>query len=123
MIYSIKEWRLPHIHVRAEETPLSLCEGPDLSFWQVDEELVFAGAVVGHPLFFATFDRDRILAISTGWNHTVPCPRRSPRRFVVFRPPVEKISSALSDFLIFFRKSDRALAIFLQEDEKLQTSY
>ena len=53
MIYSIKDYRpLPRSHVGVEETPLALCEGPDLSSGQLDKELVFAGAVVGHPVFF-----------------------------------------------------------------------
>ena len=51
MIYSIKDYRLPRSHSRVEETPLAVCEGPDLSFGQVDEELFFASAVVGHPVF------------------------------------------------------------------------
>ena len=82
-------------HVGVEETPLALCKRPDFYFWQVDKELVFAGAVVGHPVFSATFDRNRMLAMSPEWIHTVPYPGRPPWRSVVVRPPVEKFSSAL----------------------------
>ena len=45
-----------------------------------------------------------MLAIPPGWNYTVPYPGRSPQRLVVVRPPVDKISSDLSDFLMFFRR-------------------
>ena len=45
-----------------------------------------------------------MLAITPGWNHTVPYPGRSPWRFLVVCPPLEKIASALSYFLIFFRR-------------------
>ena len=45
-----------------------------------------------------------MFAMPAGWNHTVTYPRRSPWRFVVVHPPVENIASALSDFLMFFRR-------------------
>ena len=45
-----------------------------------------------------------MLATPPGWNHTVPYPGRSPWRSVVVRPPVEKFSSDLSYFLVFFRR-------------------
>ena len=51
MIYSIDEHRFPCSHIGVEETPLSLCKISDSAYWQVDEELVFYGAVVGHPVF------------------------------------------------------------------------
>ena len=53
MIYIIKEYSpLPRGHAVVEETHLALCEGHDLSSGKVDEELVFTGAVVIHPVFF-----------------------------------------------------------------------
>ena len=51
MIYSIDEHRFPCIHVGVEETPLALCKISDFASWQVDEEIVSPGAVVGHPVF------------------------------------------------------------------------
>ena len=92
MIYSIKEHRpLPHGHIRVKDTPITLCEGHNLSSGKVEEELVFSGAVVVHPVFSDTFDRDRMLAMTPGWNHTVPYPGRPPWKFVVVIPPLEKI--------------------------------
>ena len=96
--------RFPCGHIGVEETPFALCEGSDFSPWQVDNELVFSGAVVGHPYLSATFERDRMLTMPPVCNHTVPCPGRSPWRSVVVYPLVEKIASDLSNFLMFFRR-------------------
>ena len=70
----------------------------------MDKELIFTGDVVGHLVFFATFERDRMLEIPPGWNHTVTYPGKSPWGSVVIRFPVEKIASDLSNFLMFFRR-------------------
>ena len=52
IINSIDKHRLPCSHVGVKETPFTLCKRPDFYFVQVDEELVFADAVIVHPVFF-----------------------------------------------------------------------
>ena len=51
MFYIIGEHRLPCVHVGVEYTPLALCEGSYFASWKVEEELVFSGAFVRHPVF------------------------------------------------------------------------